>query len=176
MSPPSKIKESSSSANMRMDVAAIDINSLTEKVFEQMFSSNSSRNINIGCNQNFLVAGGDAALTGSGQIYIKNVFEDKWDDIKGHIDLSLAAEQLSEIRLKLKANSDMSLEKELAICAIAAAEDSAMKKDGVGVLKHLQKLKPLAGPLTSLIIAFTASAGGNIAAQLIKTALGLSPA
>lgn len=166
-----KIKNSSAGSYTRIVSAAIG--SMASKAMEQVLSPGSPGSINIGCNQFFQVAGGNAEITGSGLIGSKNVFQKNWEYIDEHIDLSLASKQLREIRLKLKAESDTSPEKELAICFIAAAEDSAMKNDGPSVLRHLQKLKSLATPLTNFITSFAASTGGNIAAQLIKTALDI---
>lgn len=168
-------KGESGSSQDNAKISVTDSDTITEMV--KNISQNPASNINIyiGCSDIKNAASGrDIVSTETGNVSIRNVYEQKWDEIKKDIDLSLASEHLRKIRLQLKEDTDTSPEKELAICYIAAAEDSAKKKDGASVLKHLQKLKPFCNNVMyPWAITFTAGIAVQIAAPLIKAAFQL---
>jgi hypothetical protein len=170
-------KDESGSSQDKAKILVIDSDSITQ-VIKSLPQQNSAGNVNnyiIGCNFQSAASGRDTISTETGNVFTSNVYQQKWDEIKKekNIDLSLASEHLSKIRQELKDNTDTSPEKELAICYIAAAENSANKKEGANVLKHLQKLKPFYLAMYPWAITFTASTTANIAASLIKAAFGI---
>jgi hypothetical protein len=147
---------------------------IANKVYETLLASNA--------NVNFFVFGdynvaGENINTGSGIISQPGTFEQEWDRIKEEIDLHLAADHLLELRKTLRDKQDIPPdEREQTICAIVAAEKSAKEDDGVGVLRHLQKIKTLSPHAYAWIVSFTASIAANhigTVKTLITAAFGI---
>lgn len=92
-------------------------------------------------------------------------FNQIWNKLKGSIDLSKLADQLSMLQLKMLQESSKS-EHNIAISNITKAEQAAKSGDGAKVIEHLKSAGKWALKIASKI-------GADIAAEVIKVAMGL---
>ncbi len=92
-------------------------------------------------------------------------FNQIWNQVDDRINLSELAEELAELRLKLKKDA-IEPEHDISIGAIASAESSAKKGNGPETLEFLSKAGKWALDVATKI-------GVPVATEALKTALGL---
>lgn len=92
-------------------------------------------------------------------------FQQLWHQTGGNIDLAALAQELSVLRQHMKKDA-ADIEQDMAVGAVAAAEQAARAKDGPKVMETLKSTGQWALSVAEKI-------GVNVASQAIRAALGL---
>jgi hypothetical protein len=98
-------------------------------------------------------------------------FVQTWNQIAGDVNLSELASELDILRQHLRTKASEP-EHDVAIAALAEAEMAATEGDGPQALERLSALKHVAG-VGKWVLAAATTIGTAVAAQALKTALGL---
>jgi len=114
---------------------------------------------------------GQAGAVGPGSHAEHMTFVQTWNQIAGDVNLSELASELETLRQHLRATAS-DPEHDVAIAALAHAEMAAKEGDGPQALERLSALRRVAGAGKWVLGAAT-SIGTAVAAQALKTALGL---
>jgi hypothetical protein len=90
-------------------------------------------------------------------------FQQQWERIGTVIDLGALTNELHRLRKPMR-EAATDLKHDLALDAVAAALDAAMKKDGPAVLRHLHAAGPWA-------LGVATKTGAAMAAKALKAAI-----
>lgn len=108
---------------------------------------------------------GQAGAVGPSSKAENNTFNQVLQQAAANLDLPALAAELAILRKSLRAQAT-DFDHDQAIVSIGAAENSAMKQDGEGALKHLKSAGKWAFDMATEI-------GTSVAAQAIQKAIGL---
>ncbi|WP_415523164.1 hypothetical protein [Gluconobacter cerinus] len=97
---------------------------------------------------------------------ITNVYMGAWTEIEGHVDFKKLSAELEQLRAKMKATPETTVDEDQAIAAVGKAAVAAQKGDGPGTLEKLANAGEWALKVATDI-------GAKVAAEAIMKALGV---
>jgi hypothetical protein len=109
---------------------------------------------------------GQAGAVGPNSMAFGQTFNQIWIQAENDIDLTALADQLSQLRSKMRAASSGTPEEDVAIAELAQAEVAAKKGDGTSVMGHLANVGKSTFDIAKQI-------GIEIAAKAIAMSMGL---